>query len=212
MKIVYERNVQFLHYGVKGMKWGIRRYQNPDGSLTPLGRTRLGTKAVKTYNKAVKAEMQGKSAKSEKQMKKFEKIDKKLSNPKADQLAEQIEKQSFYSQSKSKDASKLSYDEISDRIGRLKTESEYKKLMKSRENPDVERGKEAAKQSAESIGKTTAIALGTSLAVYFGSRAISKAFGVKPPDYIKRDEFGDFKEYDYERQFSDMFKYAKPKK
>lgn len=26
------------HYGVKGMKWGVRRYQNPDGSLTAEGR------------------------------------------------------------------------------------------------------------------------------------------------------------------------------
>ena len=26
------------HHGVKGMKWGVRRYQNKDGSLTPLGK------------------------------------------------------------------------------------------------------------------------------------------------------------------------------
>lgn len=26
------------HHGIKGQKWGIRRFQNPDGSLTPLGR------------------------------------------------------------------------------------------------------------------------------------------------------------------------------
>lgn len=26
------------HYGVKGMKWGVRRYQNEDGTLTALGK------------------------------------------------------------------------------------------------------------------------------------------------------------------------------
>lgn len=29
------------HYGTKGQKWGIRRYQYKDGTLTPLGRKRL---------------------------------------------------------------------------------------------------------------------------------------------------------------------------
>lgn len=32
------------HHGTKGMKWGNRLYQNKDGSLTPLGRMRYGSK------------------------------------------------------------------------------------------------------------------------------------------------------------------------
>ena len=35
---------ELYHWGVKGMKWGVRRYQNKDGSLTPAG--------VKRYRKA----------------------------------------------------------------------------------------------------------------------------------------------------------------
>lgn len=34
-------NSELYHYGVKGMRWGIRRYQNKDGSLTPAGEKRL---------------------------------------------------------------------------------------------------------------------------------------------------------------------------
>lgn len=42
---------ELAHHGIRGMKWGVRRYQNPDGSLTASGRRRLEKKDVKWANK-----------------------------------------------------------------------------------------------------------------------------------------------------------------
>ena len=35
------------HHGILGMKWGIRRYQNKDGSLTPAGKRRYARNDIK---------------------------------------------------------------------------------------------------------------------------------------------------------------------
>lgn len=63
--------MELYHYGVKGMRWGVRRYQNQDGSLTNAGKKRYkatrgdfekqflgsnGDKADKMYNDVVDAD------------------------------------------------------------------------------------------------------------------------------------------------------------
>lgn len=37
------------HHGIKGQKWGVRRYQNPDGSLTPEGIKRYGSTSSELF-------------------------------------------------------------------------------------------------------------------------------------------------------------------
>ena len=36
-----------VHHGIKGQKWGVRRFQNEDGSLTPEGKERYGVLQIK---------------------------------------------------------------------------------------------------------------------------------------------------------------------
>ena len=36
-------NNELMHHGILGMKWGVRRYQNKDGSLTLAGKRRVQT-------------------------------------------------------------------------------------------------------------------------------------------------------------------------
>ena len=65
-KTIVKRDVEICHYGVKGMRWGVRRFQNSDGSLTAKGRARQASnskhgKQVKdaisniNFNKRVKS-------------------------------------------------------------------------------------------------------------------------------------------------------------
>lgn len=38
----YREFTEIYHHGILGQKWGVRRYQNPDGTLTPEGKKRYG--------------------------------------------------------------------------------------------------------------------------------------------------------------------------
>lgn len=46
------------HYGAKGQKWGVRRWQNSDGSLTPAGREHYGYSGSQPKSSGIKEEKQ----------------------------------------------------------------------------------------------------------------------------------------------------------
>ena len=97
---IYE-NDELKHYGTIGMKWGIRRYQNPDGTLTPEGRIRYGVKsaadAVRISYSEKYNRLKAKENKTEKEQKELEKLEigkslleRKISDP--DKFVKDFEK------------------------------------------------------------------------------------------------------------------------
>ena len=92
-------NNELYHHGVKGQKWGVRRYQNPDGSLTPRGKKKYGTRENFERHLASK---------------KFRKSSHKLSG---------IEKRK-----PTKSAKDMTNDELKNRINRLQMEKQYLEL------------------------------------------------------------------------------------
>ena len=54
------------HYGTPRMRWGVRRYQNPDGTLTEEGKRRYRKMSGKVLDKARKADLYRKAGKTRK--------------------------------------------------------------------------------------------------------------------------------------------------
>ena len=69
---------ELYHHGVLGQKWGVRRYQNKDGSLTQAGKKRVSKKQKKALEKARKAKQaKAEAAKKAKQAQEEFEIGKK---------------------------------------------------------------------------------------------------------------------------------------
>lgn len=80
---------ELYHYGIKGQKWGVRRFQNKDGSLTNAGKKRQTKMADKEKKTAMKKDVKNRRTLSDADLKKkIERI--KMEKQLKDLTAEEI--------------------------------------------------------------------------------------------------------------------------
>lgn len=153
-------NSEFYHHGTKGMKWGIRRYQNKDGSLTPLGRKRYGTLdglANSDYGR------------------KMAKKGKLITNGKSQSTA-------------SKKVSEMTDDELRSRIQSMQLQRTYNQLYSELNPPTVSKGKKFAKATFDHVVKPGFNAVGKPL-VEKGVKKLSENLFGKDAAEVAKKEF-----------------------
>ena len=146
-------NNELYHYGILGMKWGVRRYQKKDGSLTNYGK--------KKYKKEIeKLNAEEKKIKNQKRTQsKIEKLEAKR------KLVEELKKNS--EKPKTKSVKEYSDSELREKVNGLQLEKQYKDLSPkqiSLGKAFVERAvKNVVVPAAEEMGKQVVKSLMTKM-------------------------------------------------
>lgn len=164
-------NGELYHHGVKGMKWGVRRYQNKDGSLTDAGQKRYDrdvrdNNAKKKDNRII---IDGPDSKRwvREDMERTKKVVDASSS--LVNKAKSVERDTRPAPVKKKmDLSQMSDQQLRERINRANLEKQYNDLFGEPAKATVSKGRKFVQTTLEVGGvvlATTSTALGIALAI-----------------------------------------------
>lgn len=143
------------HYGISGMKWGVRRFQNPDGTYTEEGKKRR-----QIAENAFKQGKDGKPSRAEKLTRSSSEIVNSAQNLRKNTRNKVVNEKV---KQKTKDISKMSNQELQAKITRYNLEQQYKDVI--RKESEIEAGSNKVDEFLSVAGNTLAIA--TSAATLF---------------------------------------------
>lgn len=145
-------NSSLQHHGVRGMRWGVRRYQNSDGTLTEAGKKRYAKELAKVEaEKKIlrnRARTQAKIDKLNAARKANEEQKEALGLKKPKMaILKKPEKQDKPVEPKKKSIKDLSDEELQARINRMRLENDYRKLISDLNPKKVSAGEKFFKET-----------------------------------------------------------------
>lgn len=168
------------HHGILNMKWGRRRFQNPDGTLTPEGKIRYSREKRKQAAKNLKKARKVREANKKKEMKLQKanaKKEKKLANKKAKIMEKGLDEVK-------KNSKLFSNEEIYDIVNRNQLES---RLADAANSKNIQKGKITADNILDFMGKAANIA-DSAGRIYRNINPILEDNGV----FLNRDKRNDY--------------------